>query len=120
MKKCCGILAGIFFFAQQMICANSINLFNDTPYMLKAIIYDANENMLGEFVLNPRDATVWTDDQGEFGTEIADASQTPYSVNWFCMSGNPYGVCTDVAAGSVVTAQSCGGAQQCSEEQVSQ
>lgn len=112
-------IVGILIFAQGMCFANSINLFNDSPYQLKATIYDANGMMLGEFVLNERDATEWSDDQN-FGTESADASQSPYSVNWFCINGGSYGMCTNVASGSVVTAQSCGGAQECPQEQQEQ
>ena len=101
----------------QGVCfANSVNLFNDSSYQLKATIYDASGTMLGEFVLNPRDATEWSDDEN-FGAESTYASQTPYTVNWYCMSGGAYGVCNNVAAGSIVTAQSCGGTQECPQQQ---
>jgi hypothetical protein len=97
--------------------ANSISLFNDSQYTLNAVIYDANGTLLGEFILNPRDAVEWSDDQQDFGTEIQDASQVPYSVDWSCMRGDPFGTCTDVAPGAVVTAQGCSGAQQCGSQQ---
>jgi hypothetical protein len=125
MKKFCGIhraclqkgLFAIFIFAQSGCFANSVTLMNDTSYTLQATIYDANGTFLGQFVLNPRDATDWSDDDQNFGTETAYASQIPYTVNWACMNGNPYGVCNDVAAGAVVTAQGCGGTQECQQQQ---
>ena len=43
------------------------------------------------------------------------ASLVPYTVNWYCLAGGSFGVCNDVSAGALVTAQSCGGAQECSE-----
>jgi hypothetical protein len=117
MKEFWGILAAVVIFFHGMAFANSINLFNDSTYTLKATIYDANGILLGEFILNPRDATEWSDDQMNFGTESQYASQTPYTVNWMCMAGGPYGSCNNVAAGSLVTAQSCGGVQQCQQQQ---
>ena len=106
-----------FFFLGVMIqagslFADSINLFNDSQYTLKAIIYDANGTLMGEFILNARDASEWSNNQN-FGSEMSNAPQTPYTVNWVCMSGGGYGSCNNVAAGSTVTAQGCGGTQEC-------
>ncbi len=114
MKK---LFLALFILTAGFGFANSVSLMNDSPYTLKATIYDANGELLGEFTLNPRDASLWSDDYQNFGTESADASQIPYSVNWTCMNGNAYGTCQNVAAGSVVTAQSCGGAQECPQQQ---
>lgn len=97
--------------------ANSVSLVNDSPYTLRAAIFDANGQLLGEFVLNPRDATQWSDDDENFGIESGGASQIPYTVNWTCMNGGPYGFCQSVAAGATVTAQSCGGDQECPQQQ---
>lgn len=116
MRNFWTFLAAVFICCQAAGFANSVSLFNDSTYTLTATIYDANGNLLGEFVLNPRDATEWSDDQMDFGTQIQDSSQTPYTVNWMCMGGNAYGSCNNVAAGSVVTAQSCGGVQQCQQQ----
>ena len=117
MKNFWGYIAAAFLCVQAVSWANSVSLFNDTQYMLKATIYDANGNLLGEFVLNPRDASDWSDNDMNFGTESQYAAQVPYTVNWNCMSGGAYGTCNNVAAGSVVTAQSCGGNQECQQQQ---
>ena len=116
MKKILGIIC-TFITIQSTCLGNSINLFNDSIYTLKATIYDATGTLLGEFTLNPRDASMWSDDQMNSGTENQYASQTPYTVNWSCMQGGSYGSCTNVAAGALVTAQSCGGVQQCQASQ---
>ena len=104
-------------FLQSFCFANSVKLFNDSVYTLKATIYDAGGEVLGQFILNPRDATEWSDDLMNFGSQMQSASQTPYTVSWFCLAGTSYGTCNNVAAGAVVTAQSCGGVQQCEEQQ---
>lgn len=110
MIKC---LIVFCMFCTCSLFANSIQLFNDSEYTLKAVIYNAGGTILGEFVLNPRDASEWSDNDQNFGTESQDASQSPYTVNWLCMSGSPWGSCDNVAAGSLVTAQGCGGLQEC-------
>ncbi|MBS0604797.1 MAG: hypothetical protein JSS60_07155 [Verrucomicrobia bacterium] len=117
MKKFWSVIASVIICLQGTAWANSVSLFNDSEYTLKAVIYDANGTLLGEFVMNPRDATDWSDNDMNFGTETQYSSQIPYTVNWSCMSGNPYGSCNNVASGSVVTAQSCGGAQECQQQQ---
>jgi hypothetical protein len=94
--------------------ANSVNLFNNTDYKLKATILAADGTVLEEVVLDSRDASTWADDFYQFGYNPS-SSMTPYTVQWYCMKGQPFGVCTDVAAGSIVLAQNCSGLQECPE-----
>jgi hypothetical protein len=110
-------LACTFIFFCEASWANSVTLMNNSTYTLQATIYDANGTLLGEFVLNPNDATLWSDDDENWGTETQYTSQIPYTINWMCMNGSAYGTCNNVAAGSVVTAQSCGGTQECQQQQ---
>ena len=112
-----GIFAAVVVAFHAVSFANSVDLYNDSIYTLKATIYDANGSLLGEFILNPRDASQWSDNQLNFGSENSAFSQTPYTVNWTCMGGSPSGMCCDVAAGALVTALSCGGIQQCQQQQ---
>lgn len=115
MKKILVIFC--FLSATLGLFADSVKLLNDSPYALKAVIYDANGTLLGEFILNPRDASEWSNNFQNFGTEGADEPQLPYTVNWACMSGGAYGFCNNVAGGSLVTAQGCGGAHECASPQ---
>jgi hypothetical protein len=112
------VLIAVLICLQAAAWSNSVTLLNDTPYTLQATIYDANGTLLGEFTINSREATLWSDDYENFGMESQYASQVPYTVNWYCMNGNAYGTCEDVAAGATVTAQSCGGDQECPEQQM--
>jgi hypothetical protein len=118
MKKLWKVFCLGIVLIQATMWGDSVTLLNDTPYTLQATIYDANGTLLGQFTLNPRDATLWSDDYENFGTENQYAVQVPYTVNWFCMNGGAYGTCDDVAAGSTVTAQGCGGVQQCPKQQM--
>lgn len=101
---------------QWQIHAESLNLFNDSQYTLRAVINASDGTVLGEFVMNSRDGAQWSTDYMNLGTDIPSASMVPYTVNWFCMGGNSYGVCDDVAPGTLVTAQACGGPQECSND----
>lgn len=113
MKK---LLVMALLFVQCGLFANSVSLFNNSPYKLKATIFDASGNVLSESILNVRDATEWSDDYMNFGTENSDLGQMPYSVEWECMNGDAYATCNNVAAGSVVMAQNCQGTQECGGE----
>lgn len=105
----------LFWSGFNALWSNSINLFNNTDTKLTAIIIGADGTVLDEVILNSRDASTWADDVYQFGSDPS-TSRTPYTVNWYCMGGQPFGSCTDVAEGSIVLAQSCSGAQECPEE----
>ncbi len=95
---------------------NSVSLFNNTDYKLKAVIFSADDVVLDEVILDSRDASTWADDFYQFGSSQS-GSRTPYTVNWYCMGGKSFGVCTDVSAGSIVLAQNCSGSNECSEDE---
>lgn len=97
---------------QTGLFCNSINLMNNTTFKLKAVIIAANGEELEEVTLDSRDASMWSDDFYQYGYNPS-SSMTPYTVNWYCMKGQPFGVCTNVSPGAVVLAQNCSGAQEC-------
>jgi len=105
---CLSVQLGIF--------CNSVNLFNNTDYKLKAVILSADGVVLDEVILDSRDASTWADDFYQFGSSPS-STRTPYTVNWYCMGGKSFGTCTDVSAGSIVLAQNCSGSNQCSEDE---
>ncbi len=104
MKK--ALFTLICFCYQLCAWSNSVNLFNNTDNPLKAVIIAADGTVLDEVILNARDASTWSDDYQQFGSGPT-TSQTPYTVNWYCMGGKSFGTCTNVAAGSIVLAQNC-------------
>lgn len=93
---------------------DSISLLNNSKYTLSATIFDANGNVGGEYVLGPRDAWDWSDDYDQFGMESPLPFTSPYTVKWYCTRGTLYGVCENVGSGDLVSAQDCGGDQECS------
>ncbi len=105
-----------FIFAASALWANSVTLFNDSIFSLKASLYAYDGRLLGQYVLAPRDSAEWNNEYTGIGTPNYNESETPYTVNWYCLSGAPFSTCTDVAAGSVVTAQGCSGPKECPEQ----
>jgi hypothetical protein len=98
----------------SFIDAGTVRLINDSPYRLRAVVRAADGTMLGEMVINSRQASVWSDQYSSPG-EISqpEYSQTPYTVLWYCMNGDDYSFCGNVGTGAMVTAQTCDGARLC-------
>lgn len=107
------------------LCAASVRLKNDTFVQLRVIVEGFDGSMLGEVIIDPQQSMTWTDDYGfkannrgaKKPLQSTQMSKTPYTVSWYCMSGDPYSVCTDVAAGSLVMADACSGLRGCNPNQ---
>ncbi len=103
---------------QNLIWADSLVLINDSKVRLSAVIQDATGTILEEIVIDSLDSSTWSLDYEYFGYNAEPSNpQTPYTVNWYCMSGDLYGTCRDVPSDSTVMAQSCMGGQQCGQGQ---
>ncbi|NGX37850.1 MAG: hypothetical protein K1000chlam2_01013 [Chlamydiae bacterium] len=99
--------------------AGSIRLYNDSPYKLRAVIRGADGTYLGEMVILPEHFNTWSDFYSSFGpggqqyTESPNRTLTPYTVYWYCLDGDAYGIVTNVATGSAVLAESAEGLKMC-------
>jgi len=114
MRKIFGIV--LIFCVQSLAWGDSLVLVNDSNVQLSAVIQDATGTILEETVINSQDSSTWSLDYEYYGYDAeANNPQTPYTVNWYCMSGALYGTCRDVPSDSTVMAQSCMGGQQCNQ-----
>jgi hypothetical protein len=113
----CEIMSRIFFFLffASTLFSESVRLYNDSPYQLRAVVRGADGSYLGELVLAPNTYNSWTDSNTQFGIydRQRQESATPYTVMWYCMDGGDYSICTNVPNGSLVSAQTCDGAREC-------
>jgi len=101
---------------QNLIWGDSLVLVNDSNVRLSAEIQDATGTILEETVIDSQNSSTWSLDSF-FGSDANESNpQTPYTVNWYCMSGDLYSTCRDVPSDSTVMAQSCMGGQQCNQE----
>lgn len=97
--------------------SDSLTLNNDSHLTLSAEILNVSGELLEQVVLEPQDTSTWSLDYEYFGydAEVSN-SQEPYTVNWYCLSGDLFGTCYGVSSDSSVNALSAEGPQQCGEE----
>lgn len=108
----------VFCLLATSLCATSLKLFNDSPYKLRAVVRAADGTYLGETILLSQSYYNWTDTYSQFGLggyqgPSAPSSRTPYTVSWYCLSGDEYSICTNVPSGGLVTPQIGEGARIC-------
>lgn len=92
-----------------------VTLVNDSTYKLTVHIRASDGTDLGSLSINSQQTMSWSNYMGG-SIQYYDASQTPYTVIWFCNNGStdsPYSIWTNVAAGSVVTANGGDGVRSC-------
>lgn len=119
VKRClaCWILPAALF---ARVDSGSILLYNDSPFILTAIVQAADGTYLGQFTVQPGQQKNVT--QNLFPTPILrpgtpDVSLTPYTVVWQCASEGYYASCIGVSPGSLVRASDCPGAHFCKPKQ---
>lgn len=104
------------------ISANSLKLYNNSPYKLRAVVRAADGTYLGEMMLLPMTYNTWTDSYAQFGpiggrsAPGPTRSQTPYTVLWYCLDGSTYSTNVQMATGMLVIAQVGDGPKICKPE----
>ena len=114
----------VFLLFPLFLCAGSVRLINNSPYPLRAVVRGNDGTFLSEMVIQSQKEMVWTDTYGQFGNNGGAnesvnqnyRSKTPYTILWYCLAGDSYGVCDIVATGAVVMAQGCIGNRMCSPQ----
>ncbi len=105
----------ILFVALQIgAFANSLTLFNNSPFTLTATVLAADGTNLGQFTINSQNGAQWSDQYEMAGTSAnPNASQTPYTVIWYCPEGTEYGINPQQSPGAYVTSGSAQGNLSC-------
>lgn len=98
----------------------SLFLYNDSPFILTAIVQASDGTYLGQFTVQPGQQKNFT--QNLFAAPYAhpgtpQISLTPYTVIWQCPSKGFYSMCTAVSPGALVTASDCPGPHFCSPKE---
>ena len=96
--------------------AESIRLFNDSVYDLRAVVRGADGSFLGEMLIRAQNSTTWYNTYGPYQSRVPiqqSRSQTPYVVVWYCLNGEQFSICDTVATGGAVEALSCLGTRRC-------
>ncbi|MGL4540580.1 MAG: hypothetical protein ACRCU0_06365 [Candidatus Rhabdochlamydia sp.] len=116
MKKALVFLSICFLFGTSYVGAESVKLFNNSTYDLRAVVRGADGSFLGEMLIRSQNSTTWYNTYGPYQSRVPiqeTRSQTPYSVVWYCLSGEQFAICDTVATGGSVEALSCLGPRTC-------
>lgn len=92
--------------------ANSIYLYNDSPYILNASILSADGAQLDSVLMQPRQRKTWY----RQSVINSNTSITPFTVVWTCRNGAHFGVSYQVNAGGAATPLSSTGPRYCKPE----
>jgi hypothetical protein len=100
--------------------AESLTLYNDSPFPLTAVVQAADGSTLAQITLQPGEQNQWSTETERTMFELADNntfSLTPFTVIWKCSTEGYYSVCTQIPPGATVTANSCTGPKYCKPEE---
>lgn len=108
--------AFLFFFQILFSQEATVNLINDSPFLLRVSIQSANGDYLGGARLEPGEFRKWTTVFKPTDLDVPNTpvdSLTPFTVIFRCEEGDFYSVCTDASPGALVRATICPGAHYC-------
>lgn len=124
IRKLLCYLWGIFFplVLSAGVDNGTMTLFNDSPFILTAVVQASDGTFLGQFTIQPGQQKNVT--QNLFSTQIKrpgapQVSLTPYTVIWQCASDGYYSVCTNVSPGSFLRAGDGAGSHFCKAKEKS-
>lgn len=95
----------------------SLFLYNDSPFILTAVIQAADGSYLGQFTVQPNQQKNFTTNlfaTGYVAPGTPAVSITPYTVIWQCPSEGFYAECRGVSPGAFIRASDCPGSHFCS------
>lgn len=103
----------LFFLVLSWIVleGGTVRLVNDSVFKLDAEIKGADGTSLSKVTLNSQQVMTWDDYAG--GRGGYNQSRTPYTVLWYCPSGETFGVSSNIATGSVTSALASSGSRAC-------
>lgn len=105
------------FLARAGTTDGSILLYNDTTFILTAVIQASDGSYLGQVSVQPGQQRNFTTNMyptGFVSPGTPDISLTPYTVTWQCPSEGIFSRCVGVQPGSLVRASYCEGPHYCS------
>lgn len=94
-----------FLLLASLVHSATVRLENDTAYPLKAVVQGADGSTLCDVLLNPQETKTWSD-SGDFSAKKKPPSKsvTPFTVHWYCKSGESFSISDHISTGSLVRA----------------
>ena len=104
---------GLFFFIMPLLFSSlhaaSVKLINDSPFPLSATILSATGTVMGRQVLQPQEQVSWQNSD----VDVNKNSQTPFTVIFYCQTGEVYGTVSGVGVAGLVQASTSAGPRFC-------
>lgn len=89
--------------------AASVRLINDSPFPLSATILSATGVVMGRQSIQPQEQISWQNSD----VDVDKNSQTPFTVIFYCKTGEVYGTMSGVGVGGLVQASTSSGPRFC-------
>jgi hypothetical protein len=106
MKK---LLLGSFLFSSIFSFCATVRLINDSPFTLASTILSATGNVMGRYTLKPQEQVSWENSN----INVDKNSQSPFTVIFYCQTGEVFGTMSNVSTGAMVAASSSSGPKFC-------
>lgn len=106
--KILGWLLGFWALATT-ISAASLAVLNDGPFPLHVQVLAADGRLLGSITIEPEQQKSWNDPNLTMG----NTPTTPYTVIFYCLEGDEYGITNNVAGGSTISSSTAEGRRVC-------
>lgn len=109
-------LSYLFYMASHLVVtfcySSSLQLYNDSPYKLDAVVINTLGDVVGLETLKPGEQKYWNQDTSGILIQFNKVS-VPYTVVWYCQEGKEYGIWTLATPGSRVSPQLSDGPKIC-------
>lgn len=93
--------------------ASSIRLQNQARCPLKATIYGASGERLGELIVSSQETKTWSESTNPLERGNTAKSTTPFQVYWSCLDGEAFSVVDNISTGGFVTSGQGSGKKAC-------
>jgi|GEM_PF-931992 len=91
------------------VSAASVRMINDGPFPLSATVLSATGQVMGRQAIQPQQQVLWQNSN----IDVNGISQSPFTVIFYCTTGEVYGTITGVQTGAMVTASQATGPRFC-------
>jgi hypothetical protein len=87
----------------------TVRIINDSPFPLSATILSATGEVFGRYSIQPQQQVSWQNSN----LNVNKSSQSPFTVIFYCSTGEVWGTVSGVATGAMVQASTASGPRFC-------
>lgn len=99
----------LLFFSVSFLPAASVRMINDSPFPLSATVLSASGTVMGRQSLQPQEQALWQNSD----VDVTGISQSPFTVIFYCTTGEVFGTISQVQTSAMVTASASSGPHFC-------